>query len=381
MTSRTSPCSPGSEELISQRNGQVSKQSDRSSRTPMQTGFSDPDSEERSLDGSTSAIYRQRTLDGELASTARPSSPGDSPASRSVVPGSAEAGKMTVSSGRKCLESCGSSGPLGLLERMLLESSIWNSNLVVLTWKVKVIPSGRSLFQLAVSVPGIEENECSSLVPTPDTCPEAPNKNANRIYPKSLLQAAQDNYSPRMWPTPSVIDIRTDIRKPEERSDRANKGGCRNLREEIKLYPTPCNSMMTWGDMVQAQYAGNSRDRPKYSEAAKLWPTPTAPGSHQVGRIEEWGGSGNPLRVFPTPTARDYRAPGLPEKRQARMQERSQPLTEVVGGTLNPQWVEWLMGFPIGWTDCDALEMRLSHNKSIRSLRGLHRLRTVYRSR
>ena len=25
-----------------------------------------------------------------------------------------------------------------------------------------------------------------------------------------------------------------------------------------------------------------------------------------------------------------------------------------VGGQLNPQWVEWLMGFPIGWTDLDA---------------------------
>ena len=22
-----------------------------------------------------------------------------------------------------------------------------------------------------------------------------------------------------------------------------------------------------------------------------------------------------------------------------------------VGGSLNPPWVEWLMGFPIGWTD------------------------------
>ena len=24
------------------------------------------------------------------------------------------------------------------------------------------------------------------------------------------------------------------------------------------------------------------------------------------------------------------------------------------GGKLNPGWVEWLMGFPIGWTDCAA---------------------------
>ena len=27
-----------------------------------------------------------------------------------------------------------------------------------------------------------------------------------------------------------------------------------------------------------------------------------------------------------------------------------------VGGQLNPTWVEWLMGFPIGWTDLNASE-------------------------
>ena len=26
------------------------------------------------------------------------------------------------------------------------------------------------------------------------------------------------------------------------------------------------------------------------------------------------------------------------------------------GGQLNPEWVEWLMGFPIGWTDLNASE-------------------------
>lgn len=28
------------------------------------------------------------------------------------------------------------------------------------------------------------------------------------------------------------------------------------------------------------------------------------------------------------------------------------------GGKLNPTWVEWLMGFPLGWTDLDASETR-----------------------
>ena len=32
-----------------------------------------------------------------------------------------------------------------------------------------------------------------------------------------------------------------------------------------------------------------------------------------------------------------------------------------INGRLNPTWVEWLMGWPIGWTDCNALEMAKFH--------------------
>jgi hypothetical protein len=28
-------------------------------------------------------------------------------------------------------------------------------------------------------------------------------------------------------------------------------------------------------------------------------------------------------------------------------------LSTQAGGSLNPTWVEWLMGFPLGWTDCE----------------------------
>jgi hypothetical protein len=28
-----------------------------------------------------------------------------------------------------------------------------------------------------------------------------------------------------------------------------------------------------------------------------------------------------------------------------------------LGGPLNPTWVEWLMGWPIEWTDLEPLEM------------------------
>ena len=33
------------------------------------------------------------------------------------------------------------------------------------------------------------------------------------------------------------------------------------------------------------------------------------------------------------------------------------------GGRLNPEWVEWLMGWPIGWTACEPVEMESFLNK------------------
>lgn len=33
------------------------------------------------------------------------------------------------------------------------------------------------------------------------------------------------------------------------------------------------------------------------------------------------------------------------------------PQLDTVTGPLNPEWVEWLMGWPIGWTELKPLEM------------------------
>ena len=94
--------------------------------------------------------------------------PEDFPASRSPVPGSSEARTMTVTSGRKCSELYGNSGPLGCLVRMCLESSIWHSTRCLLIWKRKDTKSRRSLFQLAVLTPRTEETG-SQFWPTPST--------------------------------------------------------------------------------------------------------------------------------------------------------------------------------------------------------------------
>ena len=87
-------------------------------------------------------------------------------ASLSAQPGSNKARTMTVTSGRKCAGLLKRLSPIGLLAKMLLESSIWHSMTCLLTWKIRGTKSSRLLFQLAPLTPHIREI-VSGLLPTP----------------------------------------------------------------------------------------------------------------------------------------------------------------------------------------------------------------------
>jgi hypothetical protein len=63
-------------------------------------------------------------------------------------------------------------------------------------------------------------------------------------------------------------------------------------------------------------------------------------------------GKPNSHRRMPTLTAQDAKNNGAPSQ-QAR---NSLPLNAVAGGQLNPDWCEWFMGWPIGWTASEPLE-------------------------
>ena len=63
--------------------------------------------------------------------------------------------------------------------------------------------------------------------------------------------------------------------------------------------------------------------------AQNLWPTPTVKGNHNRKGLTKSSGDGLATAVNKQETEG--------------------------GGPLRPEWVEWLMGWPIGWTDCDAL--------------------------
>ena len=53
------------------------------------------------------------------------------------------------------------------------------------------------------------------------------------------LDAVVEYENEKNWATPQAMDGRSDVRKPEERSEKAKKGGCSNLREQVHNWPTP----------------------------------------------------------------------------------------------------------------------------------------------
>jgi len=103
--------------------------------------------------------------------------------------------------------------------------------------------------------------------------------------------------------------------------------------------------------------AGNPYDMPTLDCMARknLWPTPTVKGNHNKVGLSARSGDGlatavNRAETFPTPCSRDHKDCG-PNVNWAKVKAKHK-LAGFAGGALNPTWVEWLMGWPLGWTDC-----------------------------
>ncbi|WP_220185048.1 hypothetical protein, partial [Thermoactinomyces daqus] len=61
-----------------------------------------------------------------------------------------------------------------------------------------------------------------------------------------------------------------------------------------------------------------------------------------------------PGLLWPTPTAQDGKNATLPPSQKERDSVPGALIREGQKGSLNPAWVECLMGFPPGWTDIDG---------------------------
>jgi hypothetical protein len=99
----------------------------------------------------------------------------------------------------------------------------------------------------------------------------------------------------------------------------------------------------------------------------QMWPTPMS-SEHKANRQTRENHQNGltqavlqaETKMLPTPCNRDYKGAVKSGKRitkSGKTQNYGEQLPNVIGGQLNPTWVEWLMGWPLGWTDLKPLEM------------------------
>jgi hypothetical protein len=97
------------------------------------------------------------------------------------------------------------------------------------------------------------------------------------------------------------------------------------------------------------------------ARTVKLWPTPTTR-DYKDGQADRFREGKLQLdtvgravmhheKNYPTPTATDSIKGGNVSPRPGAM-----GLSETTGGQLNPDWVEWLMGWPIGWSSLQPID-------------------------
>ena len=212
--------------------------------------------------------------------------------------GGVEARTMTVISGLKCLESYENYSPVGFLARMCLESSIWHSTRCFLTWKTQDTPAKHLLFRLAVSTPRTRESE-SLFWPTPSTGAALCGGTGNF---KTLKKLAEKGY----------------ITEEERRSLSQGNGGKTNpeLLEWLMGYEKKFTELIP--TVRTSDY--------KTAPLNRYWMD-----SSQIVQVER------------------------ARRRASGYRGQLDELTEVTPygriGYLNPEWIEWLMGYPIGWTE------------------------------
>jgi hypothetical protein len=107
-----------------------------------------------------------------------------------------------------------------------------------------------------------------------------------------------------------------------------------------------CWEQRTWEQTIKGTESG-------------LWPTPVASDISSRNTKYKQGGTSLSLavKIYPTPTCHNSKEGAFPSE----YNRKTPSLATHAGGKLNPTWVEWLMGWPLEWTDLKPLETDKSH--------------------
>jgi hypothetical protein len=116
-----------------------------------------------------------------------------------------------------------------------------------------------------------------------------------------------------------------------------------------------------WGLMQDGvSYRQQTLVRHTKGTESGLWRTPQA-GDSRSSKIQKGHQINLAHQVLKWPTPRTKGMCGgsgaWNQLNKATTPEEARQMGAGNGGTLNPTWVEWLMGWPLGWTDLKPLEM------------------------
>ena len=224
---------------------------------------------------------------------------------------------MIASSGMKLLELYPRQNPNGslgkMLKALLTSKTAWCSDRSTMIWKAKVSKRKVLLFQLAVKVHGIKENVSGS------------SGAMRRTFPT----LTQD----------SVL----------ERTKKYSQGGTPLTMAVRQMYPTP---------NTQDHKTNLGEDLENWKKRAK---------EKKKQGINLQFALRQAVQMYPTPTTRDYKDSTISNSHQNRNSD-SLPIKMMregkLGGKLNPNFVEFLMGYPQQWTKIEPIELKVSETQS-----------------
>lgn len=240
----------------------------------------------------------------------------------------------------------------------------WDSNKSTMTFDQWVIALRQDCLRRKKSVRPTSVNASSSwLTPRAQESGEKQETFLKRMGDRTERCSSSLMAQTALWPTATATDARVKYaRSPDKmiRKDRRNVLRTPGLAETV-LQPK---------DFPYSKEDLNlAKQGQPYRTARVHWPTPRAqePGSTS----SDHGLSLNEAsKMWATPTARDWKDGTLKETSVPTngLLSRQAPRTDLGGSassnaprTLNPLFVEALMGWPIGWTDCASAVTALSH--------------------
>ena len=220
-----------------------------------------------------------------------------------------------------------------------------------------------------------------SLKTYPDLFPVDMSEQSSVTWPNAVIMISGIVYSARMtlehrtegsgcgyWPTPRSNENDQGFRGEESSWLGQNRG--ETLSNAVKRWPTPDTNCWKQGERGTGTGGG-----PQLSDHfVKMWPSPQAMDSihrsydsfkgvmerHRQGRkmppkladIAHW----EKWKMWPTPKG----SPSGPDfARMNRPDSGGDDLATSIArreaGSLNPDWVEWLMNWPIGWSSLEPM--------------------------